>query len=210
MPTSQTGPKPQSRNTVTAFERELVSLSPELFRFARSLVGDPCVADDLVQETIARALQHRERFSPGTSLRAWTFTILRNFHYAQWHKHKRYTEWEPWLDETLEASGGQEASAALAATWDLMRDLPDCQRDALTLVAVGGFTYEEAAALENCPVGTMKSRVSRARGALVAAPSAPPRERRTDSITAMRQLSARLSTALDVQFAQSARQLQAA
>jgi RNA polymerase sigma-70 factor (ECF subfamily) len=179
-----------------AFERELVSLTPELFRFARSLVGDPYVADDLVQETVARALQHRERFAMGTSLRAWTFTILRNFHYAQWHKQKRYTEWEPWLDETLEASGGQEASAALAATYDLMRTLPECQRDALMLVAVGGCTYQEAAALENCPVGTMKSRVSRARTALVNAPSAPPRDQRTNSVTAMLDLATRLESAL--------------
>jgi RNA polymerase sigma-70 factor (ECF subfamily) len=180
-----------------AFERDLVSLTPELFRFARSLVGDPCVADDLVQETVARALQHRERFAMGTSLRAWTFTILRNFHYAQWHKQKRYTEWEPWLDETLEAAGGQEASAALAATYDLMCALPDCQRDALMLVAVGGCTYEEAAALEKCPVGTMKSRVSRARTALLAAPEAPPREQRANSFTAMLDLANRLQSALD-------------
>lgn len=178
------------------FERELVSLTPELFRFARSLVGDPCIADDLVQETVARALQHRERFAMGTSLRAWTFTILRNFHYAQWHKHKRYTEWEPWLDETLEASGGQEASAALAAAYDLMCLLPVCQRDALMLVAVGGCTYEEAAALENCPVGTMKSRVSRARTALLAFPAAPPRAQRTNSFTAMQDISNRLQSAL--------------
>ncbi len=178
------------------FERELVSLTPELFRFARSLVGDPCIADDLVQETVARALQHRERFAMGTSLRAWTFTILRNFHYAQWHKQKRYTEWEPWLDETLETSGGQEASAVLAATYDLMCALPACQRDALILVAVGGCTYQEAAALENCPVGTMKSRVSRARSALTSAPPAPPRDQRTDSFTAMLDLETRLQSAL--------------
>jgi RNA polymerase sigma-70 factor, ECF subfamily len=181
----------------TTFERDLISLTPELFRFARSLVGDPSIADDLVQETVARAIQHRERFAMGTSLRAWTFTILRNFHYAQWHKQKRYTEWEPWLDETLEASGGQEAAASLAATYDLMCGLPECQRDALMLVAVGGCTYEEAAALENCPVGTMKSRVSRARSALLASPEAPPREQRTNSFTAMLDLSSRLQSALD-------------
>jgi RNA polymerase sigma-70 factor (ECF subfamily) len=179
------------------FERELVSLRPELFRFARSLVGDPCIADDLVQETVARALQHRARFAMGTSLRAWTFTILRNFHYAQWHKHKRYTEWEPWLDETLEASGGQEASAALTATYDMMCELPECQRTALILVAVGGCTYEEAAALEKCPVGTMKSRVSRARSALLSAPPAAPREQRSNSFTAMLDLSSRLESALE-------------
>jgi RNA polymerase sigma-70 factor (ECF subfamily) len=183
------------------FERELVSLTPELFRFARSLVGDPCIADDLVQETVARALQHRERFTMGTSLRAWTFTILRNFHYAQWHKQKRFTEWEPWLDETLEAAGGQEASAALAATYDLMCALPACQRDALMLVAVGGCTYEEAAALENCPVGTMKSRVSRARNALVSAPTAPPPAHRTNSFKAMHDLASRLQSALDTDCA---------
>lgn len=179
-----------------AFERELISLTPELFRFARSLVGDPCLADDLVQETVTRALQHRQRFAMGTSLRAWTFTILRNFHYAQWHKQKRYTEWEAWLDETLEASGGQEASAELAATFDQMGELPYCQREALMLVAIGGCTYEEAAALENCPVGTMKSRVSRARGALLNATGPVPRERRVDGGTAMAQLAGHLQAAL--------------
>jgi len=164
-----------------AFERELIGLSPELFRFARSLVGDPTMADDLVQETIARALEHREKFATGTSLRAWTFTILRNFHYAQWHKYKRYSDWESWLDETMEAPAGQEGSATLSETYDRIRELPECQRNALILVGVGGCTYEEAAELESCPVGTMKSRVSRARGALATMPEVRPQRRPADS-----------------------------
>jgi RNA polymerase sigma-70 factor (ECF subfamily) len=148
------------------FEAALIAITPELQRFARSLVGDPSQADDLVQETITRAIANRERFREGTNLRAWAFTILRNFHYAQWHKLKRFSEWDPALEDSLPAEGGQEASALLSELYEAFAELPRLQRQALTLVAVAGCTYEEAAELGQCPVGTMKSRVSRARAAL--------------------------------------------
>jgi RNA polymerase sigma factor (sigma-70 family) len=193
-----------SNRSSSPFEQELVKLAPELFRFARSLVGDPTVADDLVQETVARALQHRERFAEGTSLRAWTFTILRNFHYAQWHKQKRYSDWEPWLDDMLEAPAGQEGSAALGEIYDRICDLPDCQRNALLLVGIGGCTYEEAAELEACPVGTMKSRVSRARGALAAPPLSRPPRRPADSLSVLNRLSERFASMLEVHCAECA------
>jgi RNA polymerase sigma-70 factor (ECF subfamily) len=150
------------------FEQSLLLLRPDLTRFARSLVGDPAAAEDLVQETITRALANRERFTVGTNLRAWTFTILRNFHFAQWHKLKRLVEWDPGLDEDLTGSGGQEAAVELSQLYAGFADLPEAQRNALALVAVQGCTYEEAADLSNCPVGTMKSRVSRARATLEA------------------------------------------
>lgn len=169
---SVTRPASAARAVYTAipgglpFEQALLLLQPELYRFARSLVGDPVTADDLVQETVTRAIANKDRFCEGTNLRAWTFTILRNFHFAQWHKLKRFSEWDPGLDEDLNASGGQEAAVALSQLYDEFTQLPRLQREALALVAVAGCTYEEAADLRNCPVGTMKSRVSRARAAL--------------------------------------------
>lgn len=148
------------------FEKALVQVSTELYRYARSLAPDPAQAEDLVQETMVRAIANRHRFAEGTNLRAWTFTILRNFYYAQWHKLKRLVEWDQSLNDTLESSGGQEASVQLSELYADFETLPRLQRDALVLISVAGCTYEEAARIEDCPIGTMKSRVSRARAAL--------------------------------------------
>jgi RNA polymerase sigma-70 factor (ECF subfamily) len=148
------------------FEIELIALQPELDRYARSLAGDRAGADDLVQETLARALQHQDRFKPGTNLRAWTFTILRNCHHTQWHKDKRFAPWQEWLQDSRHTTPEQEPSIMLDETLARICALPEYQRNALILVGVGGCSYEEAAQLEHCPKGTMKSRVSRAREAL--------------------------------------------
>lgn len=153
-------------NQSRSFESALIQVSKELYRYARSLAPDPVQAEDLVQETMTRAIANKHRFAEGTNLRAWTFTILRNFYYAQWHKLKRLTEWDPSLNDSLETSGGQEASALLSELYSEFQSLPQLQREALVLVSVAGCTYEEAAEIGDCPVGTMKSRVSRARAAL--------------------------------------------
>lgn len=150
----------------TPFEQDLLTLRPELHRFARGLTGDPTAAEDLVQETLTRALQHRAKFKSGTNLRAWTFTILRNFHHSQWHKDKRSIQQGDWFEDSLMSLPQQEASMLLGEVFDEICALSDCQRDALLLVGVEGCSYDEAASFANCPVGTMKSRVSRAREAL--------------------------------------------
>jgi RNA polymerase sigma-70 factor (ECF subfamily) len=152
----------------TMFNAELVRLRPALYRQARRLCSNADLAEDLVQDTLLRAMDRKNSFRAGTNLRAWTFTILRNLFYAHWHKQKKLTAWEPWIDDAIIISGGQEEAAALTQMAERMHSLPETQRDALALVAVGGCSYDEAAEIEQCAVGTMKSRVSRARATLMA------------------------------------------
>lgn len=154
---------------LSRFHAELLQLRPALEKYALRLCCDGDLADDLVQDTLLRAIDRQDSFQPGTNLKAWTFTILRNLFYAHWHKHKRLTGWEPWIDEHLTVSGGQEAAAALTQVAHRIDNLPATQRDAVALVAIGGCSYDEAAAIGACATGTMKSRVSRGRAHLMAA-----------------------------------------
>jgi RNA polymerase sigma-70 factor, ECF subfamily len=154
---------------VTAdLKQRLVELLPDLRSFARSLVRDPEQADDLVQETVLRALNALDSFKEGTNLAAWTFTILRNHFYSQWRKQRR-VEVTQITDETMvreHAGSAQEARLALRDLKNAFWRLPAEQREALVLVAMRGLKYDEAASICGCAVGTMKARVSRARAKL--------------------------------------------
>lgn len=150
------------------FKRALLAVVGELRAYAISLTsGSAEAADDLVQETLTRAWGAQERFDPASNIRAWTFTILRNVHYATWHKVKRDTEWDSALENQLQASGGQDWHVQFADVFRALTLLPPLQREALILVGAAGWTHEEAAAICNCRPGTIKSRVSRARAALL-------------------------------------------
>ena len=153
--------------TETTFKRDLVAILPNLRAFAVSLCGRHDVADDLVQETVMRAWAKQESFEPGTNLTAWLFTILRNNYFSQLRKRGR---------EIQDVDGAMSAKMATHPTQygkldmqDFQRalgQLPADQREALILVGASGFAYEEAADICGCAVGTVKSRVSRARKAL--------------------------------------------
>ena len=149
-------------------KQRLVELLPDLRSFARSLVRDPEQADDLVQETVLRALGALDTFKEGTNLAAWTFTILRNHFYSQWRKQRR-VEVTQINDEVMVREHGGSAQEARLALRDLKNAfwrLPAEQREALVLVAMRGLKYDEAAQICGCAVGTMKARVSRARAKL--------------------------------------------
>lgn len=148
------------------FSRGLSRLHPELLRYAQKLCNNRVLAEDLVQDTMLRAMERSHTFAEGTNLRAWTFTILRNIYFAYWHKEKRWAPWDPQLQDRVAVSGGQEDAVALMEVVDCLQQMPLAQRNAVTLVCVGGCSYDEAAAISDCAVGTMKSRVSRARQAL--------------------------------------------
>jgi RNA polymerase sigma-70 factor (ECF subfamily) len=125
------------------------------------------LGEDLAQGALAKAWHCRRSFQPGTNLKAWLFTILRNDFYSHQRIAWRQLPWDPeWLDSGVIASDDQHWSAELSDTVRCMNDLPDGQREALVLVGLGGFSYEDAAALLNAPVGTLKSRVARGRHAL--------------------------------------------
>ena len=152
-----------------AFKRELVALIPHLRAFARTLTGDASSADDLAQDAMMKAWDARASYQMGTNMKAWTFMILRNQFYSEKRRSWRQTQLDPEVAErTLVATDDPEAPVALDELRLGLAMLPAEQREALILVGAGGFAYEEAAVICDCAVGTVKSRVSRARRALQA------------------------------------------
>lgn len=163
-----TAPKPPSEDD-EAFKTELVALIPHLRAFARTLAGDPTAADDLAQDAMMKAWDARASYQMGTNMKAWTFMILRNQFYSEKRRSWRQTQLDQEAAErTLVAVDDPEAPVALDELRLALNTLPEEQREALILVGAGGFAYEEAADICNCAVGTVKSRVSRARKALLA------------------------------------------
>lgn len=163
--------------------REMLALRPNLRAFAISLCGDFNRADDLVQETLLRAYINFDSFAPGTNMTAWLFTILRNHFRSEHRKRKREVEdvagilsgAEPhdgvmgMIPARFLAIEGEEAAIARldhSVLWDCIERLPADQRAALALVVVSGYGYEVAAEILGCAVGTIKSRVGRARDRL--------------------------------------------
>ncbi|MGE0533049.1 MAG: sigma-70 family RNA polymerase sigma factor [Hyphomonadaceae bacterium] len=147
-----------------AFKSELIELLPSLRAFARSLAHNPAQADDLVQDTLVKALANFERFEPGTNLRAWLFTILRNHYYSQLRKSKREVEdAEGKLAARLAVKPEQDGSVDLEDFKAAFARLQPDHREVLTLVGASGCSYEEAAEICGVAVGTIKSRVNRAR-----------------------------------------------
>lgn len=151
-----------------AFKTELADLIPHLRAFARSLCGNASAADDLAQEAMLKAWKARASYQAGTNLKAWTFTILRNLFYSEKRRSWRRQQLDPEVAEaTLVASDNSSSALDLLALRNALVFLPEDQREALVLVGAGGLSYEETAEICGCAVGTIKSRVSRARKALV-------------------------------------------
>jgi RNA polymerase sigma-70 factor (ECF subfamily) len=149
------------------FEAGLLELMPRVRTFARSLSGRREHAEDLAQDTLAKAWGARQSFTPGSNLKAWVFAILRNESYSRQRRDWRQVPWNDALGETIAAPPGEQQWALeLSDTACAMLALSDRQRDALILVGVGGFSQDDAAALSKTPVGTVKSRLGRARKAL--------------------------------------------
>jgi RNA polymerase sigma-70 factor (ECF subfamily) len=149
------------------FSRELEAALPRLRNFARSLTRDYEQADDLVQETMLKAWAARASFQAGTSFSAWTMTILKNVYLSQRRRARFQADWSDALAAKLAAPAGEQEQRVHVA--DLVRALDKLspeQREAVLLVAVDVRSYDEAARFAGVPVGTLKSRVSRARQAL--------------------------------------------
>lgn len=168
---SRDGSSPPERTLGAAdeitFKKELVAAIPHLRAFARSLCNDPTQADDLAQEALAKAWKARNSFEPGTSIKAWTFMILRNQFYSEKRRSWRTAPLDMEMAEnTLVANDNPTVPMELLELRAALAKLPDDQREALILVGAGGMAYEEAAQVCQCAVGTIKSRVSRARRAL--------------------------------------------
>ncbi|WP_189495045.1 sigma-70 family RNA polymerase sigma factor [Algimonas arctica] len=149
------------------FRQELTALIPHLRAFSRSLCGDATLADDVAQDAMLKAWKARSKFKPGSNMKAWTFTILRNQFYSIKRRSWRATSLDQEVaEQTIVAQSDQEKSVELNELRRGLDSLKDDQREALILVGASGLSYEEAAEICDCAVGTIKSRVSRARKAL--------------------------------------------
>ena len=147
-----------------SFRVDLIDAIRPLRAFSRTLIRDEVRAEDLVQETLVKAWEKQKSFQPGTNIRAWLFTILRNTYYSELRKRKREVE---------DVDGKMTAELSVKAPQDGHMDVRDLrgaldtlnaeQREALILVGASGFSYEEAGEICGVAAGTVKSRVSRAR-----------------------------------------------
>lgn len=160
-------PPAEAEKLRAEFKQQLTEVAPHLRAFARGLCGKADMADDLVQETMLKAWAARDRFEPGTSMRAWTFVILRNAYLTDMRRNRFRGEYDEGVAERiLVEPAGQEEPIHLSDLHRALLTLPTERREALLLVGAGGFSYEEAAQICECAVGTIKSRVARARAAL--------------------------------------------
>lgn len=156
--------KTETAAPAPSFKREMLAALPNLRAFAISLSGRHDKADDLVQDTIMKAWAKQESFEPGSNMKAWLFTILRNEFYSQMRKRGREVQdTDGAFTERLSVHPAQYGRLDLDDFRSALDRLPSDQREAIILVGASGFSYEEAAEVCGCALGTIKSRVSRAR-----------------------------------------------
>jgi RNA polymerase sigma-70 factor (ECF subfamily) len=162
------------------FEEEALALADQVYRVARRLVGSREEAEDLVQETYARAFRSWRSFTPGTNMRAWLLRILTNLNVDRGRRIQRTPQTQP-LEETdyylankMASAGGEEVLETDEVVERLSQDsvvkaLSEIQpqfRDVVVLVDIGDFTYADAAQILDIPIGTVMSRLHRGRRAL--------------------------------------------
>jgi RNA polymerase sigma-70 factor (ECF subfamily) len=148
------------------FKEGLVGELQSLRAFAISIAGNIDRADDLVQDTLLKAWNNMHAYTDGTNLRAWLFTILRNTFYSDYRKRSREVEDDGTYSERLAVHAAQDGHMDLTDFRTALAKLPSDQREALILVGASGFSYEEAAEICGCALGTIKSRINRARSRL--------------------------------------------
>ena len=149
------------------FKRALAEVTPHLRAFARALCGCRDRADDLAQEALMRAWAARARYRAGTNFKAWTFTILRNHFYSEARRARFHGEYDEMVAERiLRAPASQESAVELSDVLRALEVVPASYREALILVAIGSLSYEEIADICGIALGTVKSRICRARAML--------------------------------------------
>ncbi|RUV69542.1 MAG: sigma-70 family RNA polymerase sigma factor [Mesorhizobium sp.] len=149
-------------------EVSIVDLIPALRAFARSFCRVPDDADDLVQETLTKGLANIDKFEPGTRMKSWLFTIMRNTYYT---RIKAADREKPGLLDCASlipiSEATQEWSVQSKEVYSAVQMLPEHQREVLMLIGVLGVSYEETAEICGCAVGTVKSRLNRARASVL-------------------------------------------
>lgn len=151
------------------FRAQMIAIIPSLRAFARGLCGNREMADDLAQDAIMRAWAAQNSFTPGTNFKAWMYMILRNQFYTTVRKNSRMASWDPEAAERLLVQPPpQQHHVHMSDVEKALQKLPAQQREILMLVGAGGASYEEAAEITGCAIGTVKSRLARSRVALAA------------------------------------------
>lgn len=149
------------------FKSLIQAIIPDLRAFARGLIGRTALADDLVQEALLKAWSSQHLFQPGTNFKAWCFVILRNLYMSYLRRQRFWGEWDDSVaDRVLAVNASQGDNLHLVDLQRALLKLPKLQREAVLLVGASGVSYEEAAAICECAIGTIRSRVNRARAAL--------------------------------------------
>ncbi len=146
---------------------ELVTHLPALRAFALSLTRNRATADDMMQDTVLKAWSNMDKFDPGTNMRAWLFTILRNNFYSSRRKlNREVADVDNVFSDTMSVKPEHDGRLQMMDFKQALNQLPDEQREALILVGASGFAYEDAAQMCGVATGTIKSRVNRARARL--------------------------------------------
>ena len=149
------------------FRDQLVALLPSLRAFSRGLCRHREMADDLAQDTMMRAWAARDSYTQGSNFRAWMFMIMRNQFYTTLRKNSRTTSLDPEVAErVLVSAPAQQDGINVDDVAKALQKLPAEQREVLMLVGANGVSYEEAAEIMGCAMGTVKSRMARGRAAL--------------------------------------------
>lgn len=146
---------------------ELVTHLPALRAFALSLTRNRATADDMMQDTVLKAWSNMDKFTPGTNMRAWLFTILRNNYYTSRRKlNREVADVDNVFSDKMSVKPDHDGRLQMMDFKQAFDQLPDEQREALILVGASGFSYEDAGDMCGVATGTMKSRVNRARNKL--------------------------------------------
>ena len=148
-----------------AFEKQLINVLPDLRAIARMMTRDGTAADDLVQDTVIRALRAFRKFEPGSNMKAWAFRIMHNCH-INVVRRRRLIAVGDMIDDWQQASPAQEDSIELKEVLRAVDRLAPAHREVIMLVRAGGVSYNDAAAIMSCKLGTIKSRLNRADAAL--------------------------------------------
>lgn len=164
------------------FRDQLVALLPSLRAFSRGLCGNRDMADDLAQDTMMRAWAARASYTQGSNFRAWMFMIMRNQFYTTIRKNARMTSLDPeFAERVLVVAPAQQNGINVDDVAKALQKLPAEQREVLLLIGANGLSYEEAAEVTGCAIGTVKSRLARGRTALAALIDGPTDDALFDS-----------------------------
>ena len=151
------------------FQNSLLQELPHLRRFARALAGDASLADDLVQDCVERALNKQHLYDANRPLRAWLYAILRNIHVSQWRRTSQFgvmADVDDLGEQEPSVAPQQEQNLSITIITQALDKLPQQQREVLVMVSLEELSYKEAAEIVGVPIGTIMSRLSRARFAL--------------------------------------------